>query len=127
MGRLGNFGGSFHHDKRTGSGLSHQVLPFSHFTVSGKTGETVRVPITALYRSTNGIQNGILIQAIGSAAITVSVTLADMDLAMAPEQTDIWVSPLAITAASNLVLLPTMASALKVEFTAPGVIYLAGT
>ncbi len=126
MPQIGNFlGGAFTHNMQTGSGLPHGRIPFGHVTLSGVVGDVVVIPVTAFYPKFYQVFNGIVAQAIGSCAVSIKSTLADIDLAGHPAQTDIWVSPVTV-ASGSIVALAKMTTAIQVTFTADGVLYLAG-
>ena len=124
--QMGNFGGAFPHVRLTGSGRTHQKTSFGHVTLPGKNGEVVFLPANALYTKMGTLFQGIAVQAIGTAAATISLTLADVDLACNPAQTGIWVSPTTVAAGSIVKLPSAIVTVLKIEFTGDGILYFAG-
>jgi len=126
MARLGNYGGAYGTNMGTGSGIVHTHAPFGHVTLTGETGQTRLVPITALYPKFDQLFKGVWVQAIGTTAVAIDYTLADVDLALSPAQNNIWTGSQNITASSGIVNVATMATVIRVNFTTGGVLYLAG-
>jgi hypothetical protein len=108
----------------TGSGTAHRKIPFGHLTISGKSGDIVRVTCTEFCNAYPQLY--ILTQAsIGS--VKVSRTIADVDLAVSPDQDtgDHWiVDHTAAPGAINQT--ETLATCLKLEFLADAIIYITG-
>lgn len=105
----------------SGSGRTSMRTPFGRITVAGKAGE-VRYVSSADLASVNmqGIQ--FLAQSIGG-DVAIALTLAPVDLAFNPGQTDIWVNSTAVSP-GGIVELPFIASAVKITFTEDAVVYL---
>lgn len=119
-----NYGGVMH-PKTSGSGINRQATPFGRTKITGKAGETVRIPISHL---TTGVcqYQAILVQAFGT-ALTVAVTLEDPDVACNPaNDATVWTAGEAIASGElkALAVAPT-AAAIKVTFTAKGIAILA--
>ena len=108
----------------TGSGAPHRKLHFGHVTLSGKAGEIKRLSADDIFNTVPDM--GIFTQAsVGS--VIVSITLADVDLAMSPDQDsgDHWVvDHTAAPGAINQIEM--LATALKLEFTSDAIIYISG-
>lgn len=122
-GRIGNVGPG-RTPRATGSGVVHRRVPFGHITVAGQAGDVIRISSDELFE---GVNNGnIQVQASG-ASVAVYKTLADIDLALSPDQDggDHWI--LDHTAAPGAIKeLTTFATALRLEFQGSGIIYISG-
>lgn len=108
----------------SGSGIGHRKTPFGHITVSGKADDVVRISCAEF--CTTYPQLYILTQA-SAGSVKVSKTLADIDLALNPEQDDgdHWIVD--HTAAPGVInQIPTLATCLKLEFLADAIIYVSG-
>lgn len=112
---------------QTGSGLPRQLVayPFGRLTISGKAGEIKRVAASS-FMPRMGVEGNIIVQA-SVAPVIVSITLADADLAMNPDldDGDHWIVD--VTAAPGAITeLSYVSSALRLEFTADAILYIAG-
>jgi hypothetical protein len=94
-------------------------------TVTGKTGEVKYVSVIDLV-SINNPGLSLSAQAVGG-NVSISLTLAPTDLALNPVQngSGIWVNATAV-AVGPIVQLPSIATALRITFTASSTVYLVG-
>lgn len=122
-GRLGNTGPG-RTSLASGSGATRRRVPFGHIAVGGKSGDVVRISSDEIFE---GVNNGnIQVQATGG-SVAVYCTLADIDLALSPDQDNggHWV--LDHTAApGSITELKTLATALRLDFQGNAVIYISG-
>jgi len=113
------------HGKLSGSGRQKYRFPTGHLTVTGKMGDVVYIPGTDVL-ALNSYGATIKAQAIGG-AVSISATLAPVDLALSPLQdtSGIWVNATAV-AALRIVALPSVATAYRISFIAAATVYLVG-
>ncbi len=109
----------------TGSGRPHQRAPFTHLTIAGEIGDVIRIPATDLFPKAHQVFQGIFAQTtVGG--VQIDTTLADVDLAMNPEQDGaIWIADTTL-AVGSITKLTHFATAIRITFTAAAVVYLAG-
>lgn len=109
----------------TGSGRSGVRTPFGHMTVTGKIGEVKYVSVIDLV-TVNNPGLALSAQAVGG-DVSIALTLAPTDLALNPIQnaSGIWVDETPV-AVGPIVPLPTIATALRITFTASSTVYLVG-
>lgn len=110
----------------TGSGVPRPgVYPFGKLSIQGKAGDIIRIPVGD-FLPHSSIQGEVLVQA-SIAAVIVSTTLADLDLALNPEQDagDHWVVD-TTAAPGSIIPLKTVATCLKLEFTGDAILYIVG-
>lgn len=110
----------------TGSGRSGVRTPFGHMTVTGKIGEVKYISVIDLV-TVNNPGLSLHAQAIGG-NVSIALTLAPTDLAFNPVQnaSGIWVNETAV-AVGPIVALPTIATALRITFTAASTVYIVGS
>jgi hypothetical protein len=122
--RIGNHASMKPSALLTGSGGMHQRTPFGHVTLAGKAGDIKRLSCIEIFDELNTLD--IYTQA-SAGSVIVSVTLADVDLALSPDQDagDHWVvDHTAAPGAINKCL--TVATVLKLEFLGDAIIYVSG-
>lgn len=117
---VGNFAPQ--HGPLSGSGRGAMRTPFGRVTVVGKIGDVV-YQLTNDILATNGSGASILAQAVGG-DVSISLTLAPPDLALNPDQSNVWVNSTAV-AEGGIVALPFLPTALKITFTEAATLYLA--
>ena len=122
--RIGNHASMKPSALLTGSGAMHQRIPFGHITLAGKAGDVKRLSCSEFFHEINQVD--IYTQASGG-SVTVSTTLADVDIALSPDQDDgdHWVvDHTAAPGSINRCL--TVSTALKLEFSGDAIIYISG-
>ena len=117
---VGNFAPQ--HGPLSGSGRGAMRTPFGRVTIVGKIGD-VKYLLTNDILATNGSGTSILAQAVGG-DVSISLTLAPPDLALNPDQSNVWVNSTAV-AEGGIVALPFLPTALKITFTEAATLYLA--
>jgi hypothetical protein len=123
MATIGNHAGP-KYGTATGSGTPHRKVPFGHITVSGKTDDVVRISCAEFCNTYPQLY--ILTQA-SAGSVEVAITLADVDLALSPDQDDgdHWIVD--HTAAPGVInQTPTLATCIKLKFLGDAIIYISG-
>lgn len=122
--RIGNHAGMSPHSMKTGSGISHRGTHLGHITFAGKAGEVKRVDCTEYYKVAPTL---VIYTQVTIGSVKVSLTLADVDLALAPDQDagNHWVEDHVATPGS-INACATPAVAMKLEFLEDSVLYLVG-
>jgi hypothetical protein len=123
---LGNAGPGFPKSIRTGSGINSRRAPFGHITISGQAGEVVRISTADLYPKFDQLFQGIIVQAVGG-SVKVDTTLAEIDLALSPDQDEAGHWILDTTAVPGKIMpLQNMATVLKITFVSDAILYIMG-
>jgi len=111
----------------SGSGRLRERTPFGLLTISGATGEVVRVSTNDLYQKVDIGPQGIYVQALGG-NVQIDATLVSPDLAKNPAQ-DVgghWIADTTLTP-GTITKLVNAATALRITFTTAATLQILGT
>ena len=123
--RIGNHAAMKPRALGTGSGSTHRRTPFGHITIAGKAGDVKRLTAAEMFHE--DIQLAVYTQA-SAGSVEVYITLADMDLAMSPDQDvgDHWVMDhVAAPGVINQTQVE-LVTAVKLVFLSDAILYVAG-